>query len=111
MDEKRYSLNDIFGLLHESTLLLGSKTVKISSGNSTITNTVMSLAEYVAMSVASELTSPTSRMAAETPMATKEEVEEAMVNNHWLEISYPRYDHVGLTLGGAKNRKTRRTRR
>jgi hypothetical protein len=111
MDEKRYSLNDIFGLLHESTVLLGAKTVKISSGNSTITSTTMSLAEYVAMSVASELTSPTSRMAAEEPMATTETVEAAMANNHWSEISYPRYNHVGLTLGGAKKRKTRRTRR
>ena len=109
MDKKIYSLNDIFAILHESLQLLGSKTVTVTSGNSVQVKTKMNLAEYVAMSVATELTSDTSRMASNSgPMANKDDVEAAMAANYWPELVFPRYEHVGLSMPGGARRKTLR---
>jgi hypothetical protein len=110
MDTKAYSLNDIFALLHESTPLLGSKSVTVISGANSEHKTQMSLAEYVAMKMATELTSDTSRMASSAgPMAEKADVEAALAANHWSELTYPNYPHDGLIMSGGQNR--RRTRR
>jgi hypothetical protein len=107
MDKIAYSLNDIFGLLHESTQLLGSKNVIVSSGDSE--KTQMSLAEYIAMSVATQLVSETSRMATNSgSMATKDDVEAALRANHWSELTFPNYEYAGLTMLGGSRRKTRR---
>lgn len=110
MDTKAYSLNDIFALLHEATPLLGSKPVTVVSGDEVQEKTQMSLAEYVAMKVATELTSDKSRMASSSgPMAKKADVEAAMAANYWDEITYPNYPHDGLIMSGGQNkRKTRR---
>jgi len=110
MDTKAYSLNDIFALLHESTQLLGSKSVTVVSGANSEYKTQMSLAEYVAMKIATELTSDTSRMASsQGPMAEKADVEAAMAANYWSELTYPNYPHDGLIMSGGQNkRKTRR---
>ena len=115
MDEKNYSLNDIFALLHEAIPLLGSKEVTVISGEESDVKTSMSLAEYVAMSVAHELTSEVSRLASNEPMAKKADVEAAMKQNYWDEIAYPNYEYAGLIMSGGKRsdqkRKTRKTRR
>ena len=110
MDEKNYSLNDIFALLHEAIPLLGSKEVTVISGEESDVKTSMSLAEYVAMSVAHELTSEVSRLASNEPMAKRADVEAAMKQNYWDEIAYPNYEYAGLIMSGGK-RKTRKTRR
>ena len=121
MDDKNYSLNDIFALLHEAIPLLGSKEVTVVSGEESDVETNMSLAEYVAMSVATELTSQNSRLASDEPMAKKEDVEEAMKANYWDEIAYPKYEYAGLIMSGGKRsdqnqkqkqkRKTHKNRR
>jgi len=121
MDEKNYSLNDIFALLHEAIPLLGSKQVTVVSGEESDVKTSMSLMEYVAMSVANELTSDSSRLAADEPMAKKADVEAAMKQNYWDEVAYPNYPYAGLIMsGGTKHsdhkrsdhkRRTRKTRR
>lgn len=110
MDAEVYSLNDIFALLREATPFLGNKSVTVVSGDEVQEKTQMSLAEYIAMKVATELTSDTSRMASNIgPMAKKTDVEAAMTANHWSELSYPNYIHDGLIMSGGQNkRKTRR---
>lgn len=102
MDDKNYSLNDIFALLNEAIPLLGSKQVTVVSGEESDIKTSMSLAEYVAMSVAHELTSEDSRLASDKPMAKKADVEAAMKQNYWDEVAYPNYTYAGLIMSGGK---------
>jgi hypothetical protein len=108
MHEKRYSLNDIFGYLREATLLL-SKDVTISYENNPgqVEKAHMLLSEYIAMSLASELISETSRMASEDSIAKKDDVIAAMKANYYDEIAFPNYEGVGLLLmgGGSKSKK------
>jgi hypothetical protein len=111
MDEKNYSLNDIFALLHEAIPLLGSKQVTVVSGEESNIKTEMSLAEYVAMSVAHELTSDDSRLASDEPMAKKADVEEAMKQNYWGEVAYPNYTYMGLIMSGGKRSVTNKKRK
>ena len=106
MDEKKYSLNDIFALLHEAIPLLGSKQVTVVSGEESDVKTDMSLAEYVAMSVANELTSINSRLASDEPMAKKEDVEAAMKQNYWDEVAYPNYEFAGLIMSGGSQKRS-----
>lgn len=112
MDEKRYSLNDIFGLLREATNIL-SKPVAVVS-DTTKEPTKMLLSEYIAMAVAHELTSETSRMASEETTASKEDVVAALTANHYDEVVHPNYEHFGISwtgTGGSGRRKKRKTRR
>ena len=61
MDTPRYSLNDIFGLLREATLILDKPVIVISETEAGVeTETPMLLSEYIAMSVAHELTNESS---------------------------------------------------
>jgi hypothetical protein len=114
MDTKRYSLNDIFGILHESTQLLGEKQVTVVSETNDgghETRTTMSLSDYIAMTVASELTREDSRMASEDFTASKADVEAAMAANYFEEVAFPNYPHPGLIMQGGSRRKTRKSRR
>jgi hypothetical protein len=104
MDEKRYSLNDIFGLLREATLIL-SKPVAVVS-DTTKEPTKMLLSEYIAMAVAHELTSDTSRMASEETTASKEDVVAALTANHYDEVVHPNYEHFGISWPGAGGRSS-----
>jgi hypothetical protein len=109
MDEKRYSLNDIFGYLREATLLL-SKDVTISSENDSgqVAKAHMLLSEYIAMSLASELISDTSRMASEDSIAKKDDVIAAMKANYYDEIAFPNYEGVGLLLTGGSSSRSKK---
>jgi len=114
MDEKRYSLNDIFGILHECTALLGEKQVTVVSEDDNGGNkmrTDMSLSDYIAMSVAHELTWDLSRMACEGFTAKKSDVEAAMTANYFDKVAFPNYEHAGLIMHGGSRRKTRKSRR
>lgn len=114
-DEKRYSLNDIFAILHECTQLLNNPITVVSEDESgTRVNTDMLMSEFIAMSVGNEMICPDSRLttADGTTMAKKEEVIEAMKENYFDEVAYPVYEHFGLIQqrrGG--KRKTQRARR
>lgn len=92
MDEKRFSLRDIFALLRESTELLNDNVAVITDD----ARIRMCMSDFVAMSVGYELTSEQSRLAGETPLATKEEVIEAMKQNYFSEKAYPVYDGFGV---------------
>lgn len=109
MDEKRYSLNDIFALLNEATSVLQNSVQIVSEdeeGNRVRTD--MKLNEAVAMMVGHELTWDMSRLSSDTTMATKEEVIEAMKLNNYDEIAFPVYEHFGIRMkGGRRTRKTR----
>uniref|UniRef100_A0A6C0DRG2 Uncharacterized protein n=1 Tax=viral metagenome TaxID=1070528 RepID=A0A6C0DRG2_9ZZZZ len=120
MDAKRYSLNEIFGFLREATLILDRPVTVISEdteGNEVRTPMIMS--EFIAMSVAKELTSTNSRMASEETTASKADVIAAMTANYYDEVAYPNYEGVGISYGHAagrmrssrSRRKTRRIRR
>ena len=124
MDEKRYSLNDIFGLLREATLILDKPVAVVSETPAQPTK--MLLSEYIAMAVAHELTSDTSRMASEETTASKDDVVAALMANHYDEVTHPNYEHFGIswTTGGSgcgssrsrspsrsRKRKTRRSRK
>lgn len=111
MDEKRYSLNDIFGYLREATNIL-SKDVTISYENDSgqEKHTDMLLSEYIAMSLASEMISTTSRMASEDSIAKKDDVIAAMKANYYEEVAFPNYIGVGLLLRGGSSSSTSSSR-
>jgi len=116
MDTPRYSLNDIFGLLREATLILDKRvTVIAETETGAETETPMMLSEFIAMSVARELTDISSRMASETTTATKEDVIEAMKANYYEPVAYPVYEGFGIRMSGGsrtpKSRSSRSTRR
>uniref|UniRef100_A0A6C0KZ53 Uncharacterized protein n=1 Tax=viral metagenome TaxID=1070528 RepID=A0A6C0KZ53_9ZZZZ len=114
-DEKRYSLNDIFSILHECTQILNNPVTVVAedeSGKQNYTN--MTMSEFIAMSVGHEMTWDMSRLTTGdgTTMAKKDEVMEAMKENYFDEVAYPVYENFGLIQprrGG--KRKTRRLHR
>ena len=111
MDDKKYSLNDIFGYLREATMIL-DKPVTVSSENASGNiKTPMLLSEFIAMSLANELTSDTSRMASEESIAKKTDVISAMVANHYDTVAFPKYEHFGIIMSGGKRRTIRRSKR
>ena len=109
MDEKKYSLNDIFALLNESTQVL-SKTVTVVHENSDEVQEKqeMMLSEFIAMTVAHELVWTGSRLGFDE---NKDHVIAAMAKNHYDEVAYPNYEHYGIILRGGGSRKTRRRSR
>ena len=114
-DEKRYSLNDIFAILHECTQILTNPVTVVSEDESgEESRTDMTMSEFIAMSVGHEMTWPMSRLttADGTTMAKKDEVMEAMKENYFDEVAYPVYENFGIIQqrrGG--KRKTRRLHR
>jgi len=113
MDEKKYSLNDIFGFLREATQIFTKPVTALYEDEAgTRLEAPMVLSEYIAMSLASELTSDSSRMASEDSTAKKEDVIAAMKANYYEEVAYPKYEHFGIRMsGGRNNRKTRKVRK
>jgi hypothetical protein len=117
MDVKRYSLNEIFGFLREATLILDRPVTVISEDDDGIQmRTPMIMSEFIAMSVAHQLTSDASRMASEETTASKADVIAAMTVNYYDEVAYPNYEGFGISYGHAagsmrSRRKTRRIRR
>jgi hypothetical protein len=109
MDDIKYSLNDIFGLLREATLILDRPiTVITEEEDGEQKKTGMLLSEFVAMSLAHELVDESSRMASESTTASKKDVISAMKANYYEEVAFPNYEHFGVILGGG-GRKTRKT--
>jgi len=104
MDTPRYSLKDIFGLLREATFTLTNPITVLEDDN----KTEMTIAEYVAMAVAHELTDDMSKFAPSG--STKEEVIEAMTANGYEEIAFPVYTQFGIVMSGGNRRKTRKQR-
>jgi hypothetical protein len=122
MDEKKYSLNEIFGFLREATMIFTKPVAAIHEDeNGTRHDTPMVLSEYIAMSLAKELISDDSRMASEDTTAKKEDVIAAMAANHYDEVAYPNYEHFGIRMsmgggkrmrsGGSRMKKTRKLRK
>lgn len=121
MDEKKYSLNDIFGFLREATQIFTKPVAAIYEDDAGKQHEVpMVLSEYIAMSLASELTSDSSRMASEDSTAKKTDVIAAMKANYYDEVAYPEYTHFGIRMGmgggkrsgrNSSNKKTRKLRK
>ena len=113
IEEKRYSLKDIFSVLREATNVLSSKTVTISSedddGNRSETD--MTLTEAIAMMVGHEMIWDNSRMSSDTTMATKEEVTQALKETYYEEVTYPVYEHFGIRLHGVSRGGKRKSRK
>jgi hypothetical protein len=110
MDEKKYSLNDIFGFLREATMIFTKPVAAIHEDeNGKRNDTPMILSEYIAMSLAKELISDDSRMASEDTTAKKEDVIAAMKANYYDEVAYPKYEHFGIRMGmdGGKRSSSR----
>ena len=107
MNIPRYSLKDIFGLLHEATLTL-EKPITVVDGDDKKTDMV--LYEYIAMAVAHELTDDMSKFAPSG--STKEEVIEAMTANGYEDVVFPVYEQFATVMrGGRKTRRQLRRRR
>ena len=113
MDEKKYSLNEIFGFLRESTQIFSKPVTAIyEDEEGTQLEAPMLLSEYIAISLATELTSDSSRMASEDTTAKKEDVIAAMKANYYEEVAYPKYEHFGIRMSGGRNsKKTRKVRK
>jgi hypothetical protein len=107
MDEKKYSLNDIFGFLREATLILSRPITVVSEDEGKTVKTDMLLSEYIAMSMGNELTSPLSRMASGESTASKTDVIAAMTANHYDEVAFPNYEHFGIMMSRQKGGKRR----
>ena len=114
MDVKRYSLNDIFGFLSEATLILIRPVAVVSeddTGNQI--RTPMQMNEFIAMSLAHQLTSDDSRMASEMTTASKADVIAAMTANHYDIVAHPNYEHFGISYaaaGGGRSSSRMRSR-
>jgi len=111
MDTPRYSLNDIFGFIREATLILDKQVTVVSETETGIqSETPMILSEFIAMSVAHELTDTSSRMASETSTASKEDVIAALKANYYEPVAYPTYEHFGIRMrGGSRTPKNSRS--
>jgi len=107
MDEKKFSLDDIFAILRESTVILSKKVTVVYEKDDVQEKQDMLLSEYIAMSVASELTNEHSRV---IMSEKKSDVIAAMKKNYYDEVAYPEYEHFGILMKGG-SRKTRRSRR
>ena len=113
MEEKRYSLDDIFSILKEATsaVLVRGVTIVAEDEEGKEERTDMTMAEAVAMMVGHEMTWDMSRLtdASGKTMATKEEVMAAMKNNGYDEVVYPVYEYYGISMrGGRRSRRNRR---
>jgi hypothetical protein len=104
MDAPKYSLKDIFGLLREATLTLTNPITVLEDDN----KTTMTIAEYVAMSVAHELTDDMSKFAPSG--STKDEVITAMKATGYEEVAFPVYTQFGIIMSGSKQRRSRKQR-
>jgi hypothetical protein len=107
MDVKQFSLNDIFALLGEACLVMADKPVTVVSekeDGSDQKRTPMSLHSFIGMSVARELTNPSSRLGFDM---RKEDVISAMSANHYPEEAHPEYEYFGVIFRGGSKRKTR----
>lgn len=102
MDIPRYSLKDIFGLLHEATLTLTNPITVVEDDN----KTTMTLHDYIAMSVAHELTDDMSKFAPSG--STKTEVINTMMATGYEEVAFPVYTNFGTIMSGGNRRKTRK---
>lgn len=100
MDEKRYSLRDIFAILNESFLIFHNKNVIVVSENDDgdEIKTDMSLSEFIAMSIAHELVDNYSRLACEEFTAKMENVIEAMSEAGFDEVAHPVYKCFGVIM-------------
>ena len=108
MDEKKYSLNDIFALLNESTQVLSKIVTVVHENEGKVQERQeMMLSEFIAMTVAHELIWDQSRLGFEE---NKDLVISAMEKNHYDKVAYPNYEHYGIILRGG-SRKTRRRSR
>lgn len=96
--EKRYSLVDIFQMLKEANFLFEDTPIALASdgkGDDEII-THMNKSEYIAMTVAHELTSPYSRLACNSFTAKKKDVIEAMCEAGYDKVAYPNYESFGI---------------
>lgn len=107
MDDKKYSLNDIFGFVNEATQILSRPITVVSEKGDTQVKTDMLLSEYIAMSIGNELISSTSRMASSDTTVSKEDVIAAMTANHYGEVAFPNYDHFGIIMNRSRGGKRR----
>ena len=116
MDDKRYSLNDIFAILNEATQILtkdvtvvsegseGSESSEGSEGSKNQIKTRMRLNEYIAMVVADELVKPDSRLASSDFTSSKNDVVKAMKANYYEDVAFPNYNYHGVILGGYRKK-------
>jgi len=115
MEEKRYSLDDIFSILKEATsaVLVRGVTIVAEDEEGKEERTDMTMAEAVAMMVGHEMTWDMSRLtdASGKTMATKEEVMTAMKNNGYDEVAYPVYESFGISMRGGRRTSRRHRRR
>ena len=98
IDEKCYSLNDIFSILGESFFILTKTVVLSHDRDGEEKNTPMKLSEYIATTIAWELTSDYSRLACPDFTASKTLVKEAMKANYFEPVAYPKYECAGIVL-------------
>ena len=98
MDEKRYSLNDIFGILNESFAFLDYNVECCHEVDEKTVDTPMKLGEFIAMMVATELTSNYSRLACPSFTAPKKVVIEAMKANYFKPVAFPNYESAGVNM-------------
>ena len=109
MDVKQFSLNDVFSLLSETSMLMTDKQIVVVSEDAEEkeVRTTMSLRDFIAMNIAHELIDPSSRLGFDMK---KEDVEAAMEVNHYEEVAFPNYEHYGVVFGALRGgkRKTRR---
>ena len=106
MDEKRFSLNEIFVLLRETNILFTDKHLTLLSedGEGNKSSIPMTLSDFITMNIAHQLVNDG---------LDKEEVIAAMSNAGYEENAYPNYEHYGISfpLRGGRNGKGKSTRR
>ena len=102
MDDKRYSLNDIFSILRECTIVCSHKIVTVvadtnNDGTPSGEHVNMTLQDFIIMTVADELTNERSRFASDTVTVPKELIREVLENVGCIE-AYPVYENYCVKL-------------
>ena len=103
MDEKRFSLNEIFVLLRETNILFTDKPVTLLSEDETgkQTSIPMTLSNFITMNIAHQLV--------DSFGVDKSEVISAMSTAGYEEDAYPNYEHYGIRFSrGGRRKVTRR---
>jgi hypothetical protein len=110
MDVKKYSLYDIFGFLREATFILRTPVQVDYEEDGRTKQEELRLDEYIAMTLADELTSDSSRMASDRTTSSQDDVIAAMKATGYDEVAFPLYGKFyGIVMEGRKggNRSNR----
>lgn len=107
INEKNYSLKDIFEILRDATSSLYEKKLFLltEDKDGKKIEIEMNLLDYIAMSVGHQIHTTTNSA------KIKGEVIDAMTAVGYHDVAYPNYESFGIRMNGGKRKYSRKTRK